>query len=126
VFKTLYHLSKSVINSFTLSSNELQSEDEQYREELLYLKDASHDIWGELGLETFGADLELVKQLPATHVWTVVDCGDTADQWILTGIHTVNCICYLVTEVPHDWKDIQFESSHLPYRTMRSNTHFFA
>jgi len=71
-------------------------------------KDASHDIWGGLGLETFGADLELVKQLPATHVWTVVDGSDTADQWILTGIHTVNRVCYLVTEVPHDWQDVQF------------------
>jgi len=71
-------------------------------------KDAHNDIWGGLGLETFGADLELVKQLPSTHVWTVVDGGDDADQWILTGIHTVNRVCYLVTEVPHDWKDIQF------------------
>jgi len=37
-----------------------------------------------------------------------VDGGDDADQWILTGIHTVNRICYLVTEVPHNWMDIQF------------------
>jgi len=75
---------------------------------LLYLKNASHDIWGGLGLETFGADFELVKQLPATHVRTVVDGGDTADQWILTGIHTVNRVCYLVTEAPHDWEEIEF------------------
>jgi len=63
-------------------------------------KNASHDIWGGIGLETFGAALELVQQLPATHVWTVVDGGDDADQWILAGIHTVNRVCYLVTEVP--------------------------
>jgi len=44
---------------------------------------AQYDIWGGLGLETFGEDFELVKQLPATHVWTVVDGGDTADQWIV-------------------------------------------
>jgi len=69
---------------------------------------ANHDIWGGIGLETFGADFELVKKLSHTHVWTVVDGGDTADQWILTGIHTVNRICYLATEVPHNWKDIQF------------------
>ncbi len=48
-----------------------------------------------------------MKSLPATYMWTVVD-GDNSDQWILPGIHTVNCSCYLVTEVPHDWKDIQF------------------
>jgi len=71
-------------------------------------KDANHDIWGGIGLETFGGDLELVKLLPSTHVWTVVDGGDDADQWILIGIHTVNRICYLVTEVAHDWRDIQF------------------
>jgi len=64
------------------------------------------DIWGGIGLETFGEDLELVKSLPVESVWTVVD-GD-GDQWIIPGIHTVNRICYLITEVPHDWKDIQF------------------
>jgi len=68
---------------------------------------ASCDIWGGIGLETFGEDLELVKSLPVESVWTVVD-GDDSDQWILTGIHTVNRICYLITEVPHDWLDIQF------------------
>ena len=30
------------------------------------------------------------------------------DQWILTGLHTVNRICYLITEISHDWRDIQF------------------
>jgi len=68
---------------------------------------ASCDIWGGIGLETFGDDLELVKSLPVESVWTVVD-GDDANQWILTGIHTVNRICYLITEVPHDWREIQF------------------
>jgi len=68
---------------------------------------ASYDIWGGIGLETFGADLALVKSLPITNVWTVVD-GDDGDQWILTGIHTVNRICYLITEAAHDWRDIQF------------------
>jgi len=56
-------------------------------------------------LETFGKDLELVRSLPVESVWTVVD-GDDADQWILTGTHTVNRICYLVTELPHDWKGV--------------------
>jgi len=70
-------------------------------------KDASHDIWGGIGLETFGDDMELVKSLPVESVWTVVD-GDDGDQWILPGIHTVNRICYLITEIPHDWKEIQF------------------
>ena len=64
-------------------------------------------MWGGIGLETFGEDFELVKSLPVTNVWTVVD-GDDGDQWILTGIHTVNRVCYLVSEVAHDWRDVQF------------------
>jgi len=44
-------------------------------------KDASHNIWDGIGLETFGDDLELVKSLPVESVLTVVD-GDDADQWI--------------------------------------------
>jgi hypothetical protein len=71
-------------------------------------KDANHDIWGGIGLEDFGEDFELVKQLPPTHVWTVVDGDNNADQWILTGIHSVNRVCYLVTEEPHNWQDVQF------------------
>ncbi|NWF38468.1 hypothetical protein F3F96_04905 [Mariprofundus sp. NF] len=67
---------------------------------------SSCDIWGGIGLETFGEDLKLVKSLPAAHLWTVVD-GD-GDQWILPGIHCVNRICYLVTEVAHDWRDLEF------------------
>jgi len=81
--------------------------------------DAKHDIWGGLGLETFGRDLELVKQLPATHVWTVVDGSDTADQWILTGIHTVNRVCFLVTEVPHNWREIEFRIPRRGYSLTR-------
>jgi len=69
---------------------------------------ASCDIWGGIGLETFGDDLELVKSLQVESVWTVVDGGDDSDQWIIPGIHAVNRICYLVTEVPHDWREVQF------------------
>ncbi len=58
-------------------------------------------------METFGDDLELVKSLPASQLWTVVD-GDGGDQWILTGLHNVNRICYLITEVAHDWQEIEF------------------
>lgn len=67
---------------------------------------SQYDIWGGIGLETFGEDLELVKSLPVTSVWTVVD-GD-GDQWILPGMHTVNRVCYLITETPHDWREIEF------------------
>jgi len=60
-----------------------------------YRHPKSHDdVWGGIGLETFSEDVKLVKSLPASHLWTVVD-GDDGDQWILTGIHTVNRICLL-------------------------------
>ena len=72
-----------------------------------------HDIWGGIGLETFGEDLELVKSLPAEYLWTAVD-GD-GDQWILPGIHTVNRICYLITETPHNWREIEFRIPHRGY-----------
>ncbi|HXH73077.1 MAG TPA: hypothetical protein VNI58_09720, partial [Mariprofundaceae bacterium] len=65
------------------------------------------DIWGGIGLETYDGDWKLVKSLPATYLWTVVD-GDDGDQWILTGVHTVNRVCYLVTETPHDWQEVEF------------------
>ncbi len=67
---------------------------------------SNHDIWGGIGLETFGEDLELVKSLPAEYLWTVVD-GD-GDQWILPGVHTVNRICYLITKTPHNWREVEF------------------
>lgn len=72
---------------------------------------AQHDIWGGHGLETFGSDLELVHRLNPSHLWTVVD-GER-DQWITTGFHYVNRVCYLVTEVPHNELNIEFR---VPYR----------
>jgi len=35
----------------------------------------------------------------------------------LIGIHTVNRVCYLVTEVAHDWQEIELKSNYFPYRT---------
>ncbi len=70
------------------------------------------DIWGGLGLETYGHELQLVRDFPVKYVWTVLDgcCGP--DQWIVPGIHFVNRVCYLLTEVPHDWADVQFQVHH--------------
>lgn len=70
------------------------------------------DIWGGLGLETFGEDFELVAQLDEKYVWTVVDSGDTADQWITPGIHFVNRVCHLVTEKPHNGICVDFRVPH--------------
>ena len=74
---------------------------------------ASYDIWGDLGLETFGTDFELACSLPKENVWSVLD-GEGNDQWIVPGFQTVNRVCYLVTEIPHDWLEIEFQIKHKP------------
>ena len=70
--------------------------------------DSGFDIWGGHGLETFGSDLLLVNKSPKEFVWTVLDGASGQDQWITPGIRWVNRVCYLLTEVPHNWADVEF------------------
>lgn len=69
--------------------------------------DAQYDIWGGHGLETFGKDFEIVRRHNPSFLWTVVDDG-SGDLWISAGFHYVNRICYLTTEIPHDWALVEF------------------
>lgn len=70
---------------------------------------SSHfNIWGGHGLETFGADLQIVQRYSEDFVWTVVDGDEGPDQWITPGFHFVNRVCYLLTEVPHDGALVEF------------------
>ena len=69
--------------------------------------DAHYDIWGGHGLETFGEDLKIVRRLDPAFLWTVVE-GDSGDEWITTGFHFVNRVCYLVTERPHQFISVEF------------------
>ena len=73
---------------------------------------AHFDIWGGHGLETFGADLQIVKSYPEDFVWTVVDGDNGSDQWITPGYHYVNRVCYLLTEVPHGEAPVEFRIAH--------------
>ncbi len=75
---------------------------------------SAHDIWGGYGLETFGNDFELVTTSDPNHVWTVLEDGMGNDCWIVTGIHRVNRICYLLTEVPHYSIPIDFRVRYRP------------
>ncbi len=76
---------------------------------------SSHfDIWGGLGLETFGEDLQTVRNYSSNFVWTVVDGSEGPDQWIIPGYHYVNRICYLLTEEAHDWAPVEFRTEHRP------------
>lgn len=65
------------------------------------------DIWGGHGLETYGEDLEIVRRCDPAFLWTVVD-GESGDQWITTGFHYVNRVCYLITEKPHNSMLLEF------------------
>lgn len=72
---------------------------------------SSHfNIWGGLGLETFGKDLQLVKSLDPNCIWTVVDGAAGVDMCISPGVHHVNRICYLTTRRPHFDAPITFRS----------------
>ncbi len=75
---------------------------------------SSYDIWGGHGLETFGGDLQLVLRSDPNYVWTVLEDGMSDDYWIVTGIHYVNRICYLLTEVPHYSMPIDFRVRYRP------------
>lgn len=65
------------------------------------------DIWGGHGLETYGEDLEIVRRQGPGFLWTVVD-GDSGDQWITTGFHYVNRVCYLISEKAHNSIPVEF------------------
>ena len=67
---------------------------------------AAFDVWGGHGLETFGADLLLVREYDQDYVWTVID-GEK-DQWIVPGLRYVNRVCYLLTKVSHEGKFFEF------------------
>ena len=66
--------------------------------------------WGGLGLEAAGRDFEIIKSYDEKFVWTVVDEGDGPDQFIVTGIHSVDRVCYLLTEILHDWAPVEFRT----------------
>ena len=54
-----------------------------------------------LMFETFGEELDFIKETPPDCVWTVVE-GDTGKWYIIEGYHHVNRIGYLVTTVPFE------------------------
>ena len=56
--------------------------------------------WSGNMFETYGEELEFVRQQPKENIWTITEDGDTFD--ILPGFHLVNRWGYLVTE--KKWK----------------------
>jgi hypothetical protein len=49
--------------------------------------------------ETYGEELEFVRRQDPRTVWTFVE-GDSGDLWVISGMHLVNRIGYLVSTVP--------------------------
>lgn len=54
--------------------------------------------WDGCLFETFGAELEFVRQQSPAMVWTLVENDDELS--VLSGIHRVNRLGYLVSAVP--------------------------
>ncbi|WP_437186765.1 hypothetical protein SH668x_000120 [Planctomicrobium sp. SH668] len=49
--------------------------------------------------ETHGEEFEFVRQQNPVTVWTLVD-GDNGDWYLLSGLHYVNRVGYLISRVP--------------------------
>jgi hypothetical protein len=48
--------------------------------------------------ETYGHELEFVRQQPPPTIWTLIDGGD--EDYVVSGYHHVNRLGYLVSSVP--------------------------
>ena len=56
-----------------------------------------------LMFETYGEELEFVKESDQHCIWTLTDCEDTVI--IQSGFHYVNRLGYFITEVPFTAED---------------------
>lgn len=50
--------------------------------------------------ETYGPEMEAVRAADPACVWTLVDCGDDENLYVLSGLHLVNRLGYFITEQP--------------------------
>ncbi len=53
----------------------------------------------DLLFETYGDELEFIKRQDPRKVWTLVD-GDDGELYIVSGLHLVNRIGYLLSTIP--------------------------
>lgn len=62
-----------------------------------------HAAWGEEHggclFETYGEELEFVRQQDPRNIWTLID-GEDGDLYVLSGFHCVNRIGYLLSSTP--------------------------
>ena len=96
-----------LVGPYTLHEDTFYEYFEPYRH-----PEAHFDIWGGIGLETFGEDMEIVRRTNPEYIWTIRDGESGRDQWITPGIGYVNRVCYLVARKPHKWIDLEFRIPH--------------
>lgn len=59
--------------------------------------------------ETYGEELEYVKEQDLNTIWTIVECDDE-EEYIIQGFHHINRIGYIITQESWDEnKDVQVD-----------------
>jgi hypothetical protein len=75
---------------------DLDTFEEQYTLKENHIEET--DIWGGCAFETYGEAYDYVREQPENTIWTVVQEEDA--RYILSGLHTVNRLYYLMSEEP--------------------------
>lgn len=57
-------------------------------------------------------EVDLIKCTDCENIWTLVS-GEDEESWIIPGLHIVNRMGYFVTNVPHEYKDIQVNDNEM-------------
>lgn len=72
-----------------------------------------------LMFETYGEELDFVKEQKNTKVWTLID-GESETTWLVAGFHIVNRIGYIVTK--KEWTDENEEFAMDDYVSIKEAT----
>jgi hypothetical protein len=89
-------------NKYTTQYNQVELKKLQAMEDTGSLLPDDMCSFGGCMYETFGEELECVKQKENKHIWTIVDNED-GELIIIAGFHFVNRLGYLITD--EAWED---------------------
>lgn len=67
----------------------------------IYNQNNDNPLWEDFKFETYGDDLAFVLAQDPRHVWTLVE-GDDGNLYIVDGLHYVNRLNYVVTDLPFE------------------------
>ena len=88
----------------TAEYKQITMTDEEWEEQFRPIKNhlATHGAGNGCGFETYGEEIEFVRQFAdKNRVWTVIE-GDDGSAWICEGMRLVNRLWFFVTEEPYD------------------------